>query len=298
MRESRASLYSLLCGVAGGAAAWAGVEIVLWRSADFPDLRILTLALGAAAGLLLGAVVPLTEGLRQDQPRKVRTAILLGSALGLVFGALGMLAGQVMLSWTAGTAAISGAPLASRGAAMARIPGWAILGAAVGSASGIRSRSFGRIAAGAFGGLIGGLAGGLVSELVSLAIPRFGGRAVGMALWGVLVAVTADFMDRRRSRGRLTVLTGPLKGRSFPVNQRRLTIVRGRQGDLTLPGDSESAVDSGRSATVRLRKGTVVLEPDESADVAVNGERGGSRELRYDDVIRVDGVTMIYEAKK
>lgn len=300
MNESRSSLYSVLTGLAGGMAAWTGIEIVLWQAPAFPDMRILTLSLGAVAGFLLGAVAPMAEGLRQNQPRKVVSGIIVGSLTGIVFGALGMAVGQLILSVLANSAAITGAGLASYGAAYARIPGWIILGTAVGASSGLRSRSPGRIAAGAAGGFIGGLIGGVAAELLSGITAGFYGRAAGMMLWGTAVAFLADRMESRRARGRLTVLTGPLKGRSFPVNQKKLRIARASSADLTIPGNpgDDGATVVGDAALVRLKNGTVILEPSAKTEVKINGEKAGTTELRYDDVVKVDGVTMIYEAKR
>lgn len=287
MNESRSSLYSLLTGVAGGAAAWTGIEIILWKTHLFPDMRMLTLSLGAAAGLLLGGIVPMAEGLRQKQPGKVFSGIIIGSLTGLIFGALGMAAGQLILSLIVS----SGSAVS---AAYARIPGWTILGAAVGSASGLRSRSLRRISAGAFGGLIGGLIGGAAAEWLTGLTDGFYGRAAGMILWGTAVAFLADRMERKRGRGRLTVLSGDLKGRSFPVNQKKMRISHNRSADLTIPGTVENGF--GAAPLVRLKNGTVIIEPGDGGKVEINGEKAEKTELRYDDVIKVDGVTLIYEA--
>jgi len=291
MTEARSSLYSLLTGLAGGAAAWTGVEIILRQTAVFPDLRILTLSLGAAAGLLLGAIAPLAEGLRQNQPGKLGGAVLTGSLVGLIFGALGMAAGQLIM------ASLADAPW-MRSPSPARIPGWIILGTAVGSASGLRSGSLRRISGGALGGFIGGTIGGFAAEFLSSRIDGFYGRAAGMMLWGTAVAFLADRMESRRGRGRLTVLTGDLKGRSFPVNQKKMKISHSKSADLTIPGDAAVPVKKEPDALLRMKNGTVILEPGENTEVKLNGEKAGITELRYDDVIKVDGVTMIYEAKR
>jgi hypothetical protein len=291
MTESRSSLYSLLTGLAGGAAAWTGVEIILWQTPAFPDLRILTLSLGAAAGLLLGAIVPMAEGLRQNQRQKLPGAVITGSLTGLIFGALGMAAGQLLLGYLAVSSSV-------HSPAYARIPGWIILGTAVGGASGLRSRSLRRVSAGALGGFIGGVIGGISAEFLSSYAGGFSGRAAGMMFWGMAVAFFADRMESRRSRGRLTVLTGELKGRSFPVNQKKMKISHSKTADLTIPGDSGTGEDKKPDALLRLKNGTVILEPGDSTVVELNGEKAGTTELRYDDVIRVDGVTMIYEAKR
>jgi len=291
MTEARSSLYSLLTGLAGGAAAWTGVELILRQTPAFPDLRILTLSLGAAAGLLLGAIAPLAEGLRQKQPGKLRGAVFTGSLVGLIFGALGMAAGQLLMT------SLADAPW-MRSPSLARIPGWIILGCAVGSASGLRSGSLRRISGGVLGGFIGGTIGGIAAEFLSSLTSGFYGRAAGMMLWGTAVAFLADRMESRRSRGRLTVLTGDLKGRSFPVNQKKMKISRSRSADLTIPGDADVPAAKEPDALVRLKNGTVILEPGENTEVQLNGEKAGVTELRYDDVIRVDGVTMIYEAER
>ena len=290
MNESRSSLYSILTGIAGAAAAWSGIEIILWQTPAFPDMRILTLSLGAVAGLLLGAVVPLAEGLRQNQPHKLPGALLSGSLMGLVFGALGMGVGQLIMA--------SLADFASIPPYWARIPGWIILGTAVGSASGLRSGSLRRMAGGALGGFIGAALGGVAAELVSGMIDGFIGRLAGLLIWGTGIAFFADRMESRRGRGRLTVLNGNLKGRSFPVNQKKLKVSHSKSADLTIPGGAEGSGEKTVSALVKLKKGRVILEPGENTVVELNGEKAGVTELRYDDVIKVDGVTMIYEARR
>ena len=295
MKESRAAGYSILTGLAGGALAWSGSEILLRGAAAFPDYRSFTLILGALSGLLLGAVVPTAEGLRQAHKRKIASAVVLGALVGAPAGALGMLAGQTLLSVILDTA--GGQFIAEGGASLARLAGWGILGLAVGSASGLRSRSLRRLAAGALGGLIGGLIGGTLTEALGRLLGGYYGRLAGMISWGVLVAFMADRMEARRARGRLTVLAGPLKGRSFPVNQKRMTIAASPRADLTIPGEAaESGGRVGDSTQVVMKKGTVVIEsPD---PVEVNGKKTENTELRYDDVIKVKGTTMIYEAKR
>jgi hypothetical protein len=298
MNESRASMYSLLTGLAGGALAWAGAEIILWKAASFPDIRALSLTLGAVAGFLLGAVAPTAEGMRQGLPGKAISSSIIGALLGAVFGSLGMALGQFILLMAAEAAAIGGAPLATRGAALARIPGWIVLGTAVGAASGLRSMSPRRILSGAVGGFIGGAIGGVAAELLTAVSARFYGRAAGMVLWGLAVAFLADRMENRRARGRLTVLTGPLKGRSFPVNQRNMTVAFSKRADVPLGAGGVTQVGDGEGAKVTLKGGTVVLDPKDGATVAVNGESAKATELRYDDVVKVGGVTLIYEAKR
>ena len=225
----------------------------------------------------------------------MRSAILVGALTGLVFGALGMAAGQLLLSYIAGTAAMTGSRLVSYGAALARIPGWMIFGMAVGSASGIRSRSIRRVAAGALGGLAGGLIGGVAAEVLSALTSSLYGRLAGMLLWGAAVAVLADGMERRRARGRLTVLNGPLKGRSFPVNQNRLMIPIQVRRISPYPAIRRSNADK---AVVILKRGAVMLRPSDDTVLEVNGVKSGVTELRYDDVIKNGETTMIYEAKR
>lgn len=293
MKESRSSIYSLLTGLAGGALAWCGTEWLLYMAPHFPDFRIFSALLGGISGLLLGAVAPTAEGLRQSQKQKIVASVVVGACIGALAGAGGMLLGQLLMALIADS--MTGGALTGWSGALARIPGWTIMGMAVGSASGIRSRSGRRIVAGLFGGLIGGLIGGAASEALSVLVGGYFGRAVGMILWGGSVAYLADLMEARRARGRLTVLSGPLKGRSFPVNQHHMTIASDRKADLTIPGTGEAEAASGVTQ-VNLKKGTVVLEAPAGEKVEVNGEQADKTELRYDDIIKVGGVTVIYEA--
>ncbi len=292
MNESRSAWYSVITGLAGGLAAWAGVEIILAFSTSFPDLRLLTLSLGAVAGFLLGAIAPAAEGLRQAQKRKVWLGIGIGALSGALGGALGMALGQTILTAIADAAALSGSGLTSWGASLARIPGWTIMGLAVGAATGIRSKSMRRVLLGMAGGFLGGLLGGIAAELLTRISVRSVGRVVGLAFWGVAVAYIADRLDSRSARGRITVLTGPLKGRSFPVNQKRFLISDAAKADLTL---AQTGVDS---ATLVMDKGAVRLEPASGTTVKVNDSAAGVTELRYDDVIKLGETTLLYEARR
>ena len=229
MNESRSAWYSVITGLAGGLAAWSGVEVILAFSTSFPDLRLLTLSLGAVAGFLLGAVAPAAEGLRQAQKRKVWLGIVIGALAGAVGGALGMALGQSILTAIADAAALSGAGLSSWGASLARIPGWTILGMAVGAATGIRSRSMRRVMLGMLGGFLGGLIGGIAAELLTRVSVRSAGRAFGLAFWGMsrwrLLPIR---LDSRSARGRITVLTGPLERPLLSGESETLSDIRRR----------------------------------------------------------------------
>jgi hypothetical protein len=41
-----------------------------------------------------------------------------------------------------------------------------------------------------------------------------------------------------------------------------------------------------------------MLHPSDNTVLEVNGAKSGVTELRYDDVIKIGGTTMIYEAKR
>ena len=292
MTRTKPFVYPLLTGIAGGGLAWCGTEWILHYSGSLGDFRTFSLVLGALAGLLLGLIAPAAEGLRQHQKNKLRDSVIVGGIIGAVAGAGGMLLGQFLM----GLLSHSMGGLTGWSGTLARMPGWVIMGMAVGAASGIRSGSFRRIGAALAGGLIGGLAGGAAAELLGRWSGSFVGRGVGMILWGALVALLADLMEARRARGYLTVLSGPLKGRTFPVNQNRMTIAGGGRADLTIPGTSGTE-DFGVTR-VSVKNGTVLIEAPEAGGVKVNGETVDRTELRYDDVIRVGGATIIYEAGK
>ncbi len=294
MKESRSTLYPVLTGLAGGALAWCGSEWLLRISGSFPDLRTFSIVFGGAAGLLLGAIAPTAEGFRQAQKHKVINSVIVGSIIGAVAGSLGMLVGQVLMALIVDT---TGSGAGNWNGALSRIPGWVIMGMAIGAASGIRSGSLRRIGAGLVGGGLGGLLGGAIAESAGAFSGGLPGRAAGMIIWGIAVAWLADVMEARRSSGRLTVLSGPLKGRSFPVNQHNMTIAVGRKDDLTIPGDASDSAESGVTR-LSLRKGTVVLQAADGESLQVNGENTEKTELRYDDVIKVGGTTVIYEVRR
>ena len=108
---------------------------------------------------------------------------------------------------------------------VSRAIGWAVLGVFVGAGEGVRAASLKKIAVGVLGGLVGGLVGGFALEYAALLFPQLAyPRLLGFLILGLAIGVFYGLVERGLSFGVLRLLTGPLKGKEFLLNQRRMNI--------------------------------------------------------------------------
>jgi len=176
---------------------------------------------------------------------------------------------------------------------VSRAIGWAVLGLFVGVGEGVRAASLKKAGVGALGGLVGGLAGGFALEYAAFALPKLAyPRLLGFLILGLAIGVFYGLVERGLSYGVLRLLAGPLKGKEFLLNQRRLNIGRSRSNQIALP---EYAM-ADRQAQIRIRRGEVSLvnlEP--RVPVLVNERKVEETRLKYGDVLAIGPAKLFFK---
>jgi hypothetical protein len=280
-------------GLLAGAAAWPAAELVLLFQPRFASYLPFLAVLGAVTGLLLGAVFGSAEGITSRIKSRIPPGMALGALIGLAGGAAGLLAGQAAL-WLFGEAALrSYRSFRTVVLPVSRAIGWGVLGLFVGVGEGVRAASLKKAAVGALGGLVGGLAGGFALEYATLVLPKLAyPRLLGFLILGLAIGVFYGLVERGLSHGVLRLLAGPLKGKEFLLNQRRLNIGRARSNQIALPGYAMAD----RQARIRVRRGEVSLvnlEP--RVPVLVNERKVEETRLKYGDVLAIGPAKLFFK---
>ncbi|OHD75242.1 MAG: hypothetical protein A2V99_11885 [Spirochaetes bacterium RBG_16_67_19] len=280
-------------GILAGAAVWPAAELVLFFQPRFASYLPFLAVLGAVTGLLLGAVFGTAEGITSRIKSRIPAGLALGALIGLAGGAVGLLAGQAAL-WLFGEAALrSYRSFRTVVLPVSRAVGWAVLGLFVGVGEGVRAASLKKAAVGALGGLIGGLAGGFALEYAALLFPKLAyPRLLGFLILGLAIGVFYGLVERGLSYGVLRLLAGPLKGKEFLLNQRRMNIGQARSNQIALPGYRMAD----RQAQIRIRRGEVSLanlEP--GVAVLVNERKIQESRLKYGDVLAIGPARLFFK---
>ena len=280
-------------GILAGAAVWPAAELVLYFQPRFASYLPFLAALGAVTGLLLGAVFGTAEGITSRIKSRIPAGLALGALIGLAGGAVGLLAGQAAL-WLFGEAALrSYRSFRTVVLPVSRAVGWAVLGLFVGLGEGVRAASLKKAAVGALGGLIGGLSGGFALEYAALLFPKLAyPRLLGFLILGLAIGVFYGLVERGLSYGVLRLLAGPLKGKEFLLNQRRMNIGQARSNQIALPGYQMAD----RQAQIRVRRGEVSLanlEP--GVAVLVNERKIQESRLKYGDVLAIGPARLFFK---
>jgi hypothetical protein len=281
-------------GILAGAAAWPAAEFVLFFQARFSSYLPFLGVLGAVTGALMGAGFGAAEGITSRIKARIPPGMLLGALVGCIGGAVGLLAGQAAL-WLFGEAALrSYRSFRTVVLPVSRAVGWAVLGLFVGVGEGVRAGSPKKAGVGMLGGVVGGLAGGFALEYAGLLFPSLPyTRLVGFVILGLAIGVFYGLVERGLSFGVLRILTGPLKGKEFLLNQRRLSIGSARSNEIALPAYEGLAE---RQAQIRVRRGEVSLvnlEP--KVAVLVNERRVQEEKLKYGDVLKIGPAKLFFK---
>jgi hypothetical protein len=283
----------LALGFLGGLCTWPVAELILSAQARFPSYLVFLAVLGAATGAVIGAFFGAAEGITSRIKARISAGMLLGGAVGCVGGAAGLLVGQAVL-WIIGETFLrSSASFRLVVLPVSRAIGWGVLGVFIGAAEGVRAGSARKIGMGVLGGLAGGLVGGFALEYARVLSPAFiWWRLLGFLVLGLAISLLYALVESGLSLGVLRVLTGPLKGKEYLLNQNRMRLGRSRRNEIALP-DYEDLAEV--QARIRIRKGEVVL-----ANVApgpallVNEKKVEETKLKLGDVIRIGSVRLFY----
>jgi len=296
-------LIQIALGLAAGLAAWPVLESLAHFEVWFAGYLAYTVVSGALFGLLFGAFLGCADGIIASRSRRIVSGATVGGIVGAIGGALGFLLGQGLLFLSGEYLVGNVHRLQSIALPAARAGGWAVLGAFVGAASGVRSFSFRKIAIGALGGFIGGIVGGAVVEYGRVLFPS--SPFVHLV---ALIGIAYAFVEKRLSFGILRVLNGPFKSREFILNQRRLVV--GSRSDTDIPIPVRSGSSEGASIPIAgyrdvapthcrlVAKGRDLFIEQMDGIVRVNDERLSSetgKALKFDDVVACGSVKFLYK---
>ena len=280
-----------LLGLAGALCAWGSMELILFKGSFPGGYLILSVTEGAVLGLFFGFCFGTAEGiLLSDRSRSIKGG-LSGAVTGAAAGIIVVFIIQAVL-----TAVINAGYFTSETAEnlilpISRAVGWMILGAAVGSIEGIRSRSLNRTLIGISGGLSGGFAGGAVLEFAGTSWNSgFAGRGFGFLLMGGSIGLFYSLFEAVKSFGMLKVLTGPLRGKEYVLSMRKTLIGTSKRSAFDL---AEYSGMKERHAFFISGREEVVIEPADG-EVLVNEEKTESKRLQYEDVIQIGSVRLLY----
>lgn len=299
-------LIQLALGVAAGLTAWPVMELLIHEQSRFQTFLSYATASGASFGLIFGLFVGSAEGMIASRTRRVFIGALSGALIGAAGGAAGFLAGQGVL-FIVGDRLTSTIQQVNRIALpIGRAVGWAILGAFVGAAGGIRVVSVRKASIGALGGFAGGILGGAAAEyarVLFVAAPI--ARLIGLLFLGLTIGLAYAWVEGRLAFGVLRVLNGPFKRREFILNQRRMTIGSRQRCDIPIPEGEGSGPRRGYAGVAGVhcrivsRGRQLYLHPMEGA-VRLNDQVVSSRaetlanQLKYDDVIACGGAKFLF----
>ncbi len=278
-------------GIAGGMLAWPLVELAIAGQASFPSYFLFTCVVGTIVGAVLGAFFASSEGLCAQSARKALDGAWKGALVGMAGGVLSALVAQAFLFLVGERIFKASGGRLGGGLVAARAVGWLVVGAAIGSGEGLRSRSGKKIVLGLIGGGLGGFLGGLAFTLLSMYAPDFVvGRLFALMVLGGLISVLYSFLERRFAAGSLKALNGPLKGKEFLVSQRRMRIGADPSSDIVVSGYRNVAPNH---ASLRAKRGELSVKR-EGAAVIVNDKEASDQQLKLDDVIQIGSAKFLY----
>jgi hypothetical protein len=279
-------LIILAAGVAAALLAWPLAQLLVGIQESFPTYLLFTVASGALFGAFFGLAFGSVDGISGGVSARKWVGVTTGAVFGLIAGAVGALAGQALYLWLGQWALRAARESKFVGLPIARAVGWSIMGVIIGASEGSRLRSVKRALIGAAGGFLGGITGGLVLEYSSLVFPDVAAaRPAGSVALGLLLAAGFALMERRFLIGTLVLITGPLRGREYPLPPGRTTIGSGLRDTISLVPYGEVKE---RNAIIYGDRSGLVIEPGRGSRVVVNEAATEDRlALKYDDVIDV-----------
>jgi hypothetical protein len=287
-------LLILSLGFLGGLCVWPAAELLLFFQDRFSSYLLFLSVLGALAGALMGGFFGAAEGITSRIKSRLPAGILLGALIGCVGGVAGLLIGQAAL-WL-----IGGIFLRSYGnfrlvvLPVSRAIGWGLLGLFVGAGEGVRAVSPKKIVVGVLGGLVGGLAGGFAIEYARVLSPGVAlWRLVGFLVLGLAIGLFYALIERGMSLGVLRILTGPMKGKEYLLNQGRMRLGRSRRIEIALPGYEDLAPV--QASIRRVKDDLVLTNLEPKLSLLVNDKKVEESRLKLGDVIRLGSLRLFYK---
>ena len=277
-------------GAAGGLVGYLMSEVFIDLDNDMfmtqNEMRVQTgywfalIVLGIGAALLAGHSL-----LTRTPP--ATEAILIGVAAfligGFVAGYIAQLVYENMVNWDS--------EVTESDIRLPRAIGWLIAGGLGGSAVGLSFKSVKRVQNGVMGGAAGGFVGGLLFDSFGSASTA---RMFGIIVVGALMGGLIGLIESARTSVWLSVVSGELRGRQFPLVDEVSSVGRARSNRVCLLGDSAIAEkhldirvdDSGASFT------------SVSGPLGLNGTPAMSGRLSHGDLLTVGRTDLKVEFRK
>ncbi len=300
MSKTARIIFYALIGVCGGLLAWPVTELPIYFQGSLYSQFLLSLAIGAVFGLLVGGAFGMSEGIIQKSAKKVFSGLFTGLLVGAVGGVLGFLAGQGVNNLVGpGLSGSTITTLKSLAYPAVKAIGWAALGVFIGIVEGVRTRSFAKIRNGLIGGLLGGFVGGFVFETL-IRLPAFMTfpalpRVIGYVILGFFIGLFYGLVERRLAKATLLALNGPAKGQEILVTQSAMTIGGDDDADMTIAGYTQVAPEH---AVIRRQKGEIILQDKNSkAGTFVNDKKITQTVVGDGDVIRIGDAQFLMKKK-
>jgi len=287
---------ALVAGVGGGFVAWVLGEpllkIVGAVAEESVARQVVEVALyGMLLGGLIGAALNAVEAVALRAWQRAYYAGAIGLAVGAGGGLIGGLVAQGVNSLLVGSMNIS--PRSVSGLLLYAV-GWSVLGLFIGVSQCVRSPVPDAMRRGILGGAIGGLVGGLAFAGVRLLTGTGGvSRMLAVLLLGVSIGLGVGLVERLLRQAWLKVIGGPLRGKEFILDSRRLVIGSGPSADIILARDPRAGKVHAEIVMERNRHRIRDLGSGYSTDV--NGRAVTDHALRPGDVITIGEAAFRYD---
>ncbi|QQO10263.1 FHA domain-containing protein [Breznakiella homolactica] len=283
----------LLCllGLSGALCAWASLEIMLFWGDSAGGYFLLSLIEGIIIGLFFGFVFGSADGILLSDKRRALEGGLSGLCIGALAGAAVTVLVQGLLTALFNMELFSRKTEASLVLPLIRAAGWCILGAAIGSIDGLRSRSPRRAGIGISGGALGGLLGGLLLELAGRFLSNgFAARGIGILVMGTCIGLFYSIFEAQRSFGILKVLTGTIRGKEYLLASAKTILGSSRRSAMDLRG--YKGIED-EHLLLRAEKNGVLAE-SLRGKVTINEKPAEKKTLRYEDVIELGSLKLLF----
>jgi len=292
---ARVFLYAVVC-LLGAVTAWPIIELVILNQEKIPAVLYYNLIIGGITGAFIGAFLGGIKGMQIKQASTMFKGSVFGFISGCIGGMIGMVAAQGILTLVGSYLYHSARQLYAFGLPLSRTVGWGILGVFVGITEGVRTKNGYRIRNGIIGGLLGGLCGGFLSELLRGSTTGTGfARLGGLALLGAGIGLLYSLVDSQMSKGVLTALNGPAKGKTFPVYKK--TIIGGSDNvDVTIAGGFPDPQEEA-FATIVNDQGNYTIATTKGSKTMVNDDPTEGSALQDGDVVTVGTTRFLFQVK-
>ena len=302
---------NLLAGAFAGFLAWVLTDLTGWFADVLNAGQVVNggkyLLYGAIFGLLLGLLLALVDSLALGSKQRIAQTLAVGAAIGAVGGWFGLWLGQSVYGIAVGG---GGNEITNLGRFLvlltARAIGYALIGASVGAAQGVVSRSAIVARQGAFGGLLGGFLGGTAYEIGSgLGFTSMFCRLLALAATGALAGFFVGLVQNLLKQAWIRVVLGKNEGKEYLIAKPVTTIGRSELADIGLFGDpsiapTHAAIES-LPAQNRHRLRAVMETNSRGTDYApplVNGQPViGEQWLADGDTLQIGKRTLLFSEK-